>query len=340
MTAGKKSPESVRRDGTYETLSSRQHSTASSIDFAEVKKLVAKLEVPFQPAQVEWRVMATAQEGSRGLVMPYADQRAYIDRLNEILTPAGWTRKYTVTTSASFERDEDKKLATKVFVTCELTIHGIGTHSATGEEWADDDHAGTSAEAQAFKRACACFGLGRYLYYFTETWVDLNDRHQPVEEPQLSGWATPEGWNSGLRPQSVSKDQEAKPAGQRRTAARQSRRAGNAQGNSHKLIQQIEAMTEPLGKKLYRGLLKSVGHVWNPGDIHDPALLEKVLAEMQTAEQEVIRLEALRQTVSAEDQKEILQSLHLKSLDQVDNLEMMNKLSVALQQKSGNLGAA
>ncbi len=333
MTTGKKSSESVRRDGTYETLSSRQQGAASSIDFAEVRKLVTQLEVPFHPAQVEWRVMATGQEGSRGLMMPYADQRAYIDRLNEILTPAGWTRKYTVTTSASFERDDDKKLATKVFVTCELTIHGIGTHSATGEEWADDDHAGTSAEAQAFKRACACFGLGRYLYYFTETWVDLNDRQQPVEDPQLTGWATPEGWSQGMRPQSVSKDQEAKPVASRRSA-RQAKRASNVQGTAFKVVQQIEAMAEPLGKKLYRGLLKSVGHVWNPRDIHDSALLEKVLAEMQAAEQEVIRLETLRQTVSAEDLRSILQSLNLKSLDQVDNLELMRRLSTALQQKA------
>ncbi|HEY2393693.1 MAG TPA: Rad52/Rad22 family DNA repair protein [Candidatus Angelobacter sp.] len=339
MTTGKKSSESVRRDGTYETLSIRQQGAASSIDLAEVRKLVAQLEVPFHPAQVEWRVMATGQEGSRGLIMPYADQRAYIDRLNEILTPAGWTRKYTVTTSPSFERDDDKKLVAKVFVTCELTVHGIGTHSATGEEWADDDHAGTSAEAQAFKRACACLGLGRYLYYFTETWVDLNYRQQPVEEPQLTGWATPEGWNQGMRPQTISKDQEAKPSAPRKDA-RSTRRARGVQGNTHKLIQQIEGMREPLGKKLYRGLLKSVGHVWNPGDIHDPALLEKALAEMQAAEQEVIRLEALRQTVSAEDLKEILQSLNLKSLDQVDSLEMMHKLSIALQQKAGNLGAA
>jgi hypothetical protein len=41
----------------------------------------------------------------------------------------------------------------KVFVTCELTIFGLGSHSATGEEWTDNDNAGTSAEAQAFKRA-------------------------------------------------------------------------------------------------------------------------------------------------------------------------------------------
>jgi len=55
-----------------------------------------------------------------------------------------------------------------VLVTCELTIFGLGSHSATGEEWADNDNAGTAAEAQAFKRACSCFGLGRYLYHSQE----------------------------------------------------------------------------------------------------------------------------------------------------------------------------
>ncbi|HEY2499778.1 MAG TPA: Rad52/Rad22 family DNA repair protein [Candidatus Angelobacter sp.] len=339
MTITKKNSESVRSDGTYEMLSVGQRGGALSIDLAGVKKLVAKLEVPFQPAQVEWRVMATGQDGRRGLIMPYADQRAYIDRLNEIFTPAGWTRKYTVTTSANFERDDDKKLVAKVFVTCDLTIHGIGSHSATGEEWTDDDHAGTSAEAQAFKRACACFGLGRYLYYFTETWVDLNDRQQLLEEPQLAGWATPEGWNKGMRPQAVSKDREAKPASKRRSAW-PSRRERNVQGAAHKLVQQIEAMAEPLGKKLYRGLLKTVGHVWKPGDITDTALLEKVMAEMQIAEQEVARLETVRQTISVDDLNPILQSLNLKSLEQVDNLDVMRKLSLALEQKAGSLGAA
>src|SRR5215469_6094035 len=38
------------------------------------------------------------------------------------------------------------------------------------------DHA---FEAQAFKRACSCFGLGRYFYSFAELWVDLNENRQP-----------------------------------------------------------------------------------------------------------------------------------------------------------------
>jgi len=141
----------------------------------KVKALLAELEVPFDPWQIEWRVVNTSLDKSRGQVIPYADQRAYTDRLNALFTPAGWTRKYAIHTSANFERSKDQKIVAKVLVTCELTIFGLGSHSATGEEWADNDNAGTAAEAQSFKRACACFGLGRYLYYFTGTWVDLDD---------------------------------------------------------------------------------------------------------------------------------------------------------------------
>src|SRR5947209_9605825 len=168
----------------------------------KVKELVAALEVPFDDSLIEWRVMNTTKTGQpiRGQVVPYADQRAYTDRLNALFTPAGWTRKYTIHTSANVERSADQKLAAKVLVTCELTIFGLGSHSATGEEWADNSNAGTSAEAQAFKRSCACFGLGRYLYYFTGTWVDLDERKRPKSIPKLADWATPEGWRQGLRP--------------------------------------------------------------------------------------------------------------------------------------------
>lgn len=65
------------------------------------------------------------------------------------------------------------------------------SHSGSGEEWADDENAMTSAEAQAFKRACSCFGLGRYFYNFAEMWVDLNENKQPKFVPNLPAWALP-----------------------------------------------------------------------------------------------------------------------------------------------------
>src|SRR5215472_11325416 len=88
---------------------------------------------------------------------------------------------------------ETKRSSRRVLVTCEVTLFGLGSHSATGEEWADDENALTPAEAQSFKRACACLGLGRYLYYFSRTWVDLDDHKRPKNISQLGGWATPVG---------------------------------------------------------------------------------------------------------------------------------------------------
>jgi hypothetical protein len=64
-------------------------------------------------------------------------------------------------------------------------------HSGSGEEWADDDNAMTRAEAQAFKRACSCFGLGRYFYNFDEIWVPVDSYGQPFQTPTLPQWALP-----------------------------------------------------------------------------------------------------------------------------------------------------
>ena len=86
-----------------------------------------------------------------------------------------------------------------MLVTCTVTILGIGPHSGTGEEWADDDNGMTSADAQAFKRACSCFGLGRYFYDIPPMWVDLDQNRQPLRTPALSAWALPENWRKGMR---------------------------------------------------------------------------------------------------------------------------------------------
>src|ERR1700681_3043491 len=100
------------------------------------------------------------------------------------------------------------------------------------------DHA---FEAQSFKRACSCFGLGRYLYYFTGTWVDLDERKRPKTIPKLADWATPEGWRRGLRPYA---EGDSKPA-ERTTAGTDgngdSHRNGNgASDQGASLVREIE----------------------------------------------------------------------------------------------------
>jgi hypothetical protein len=264
--------------------------------------------------------------------MPYADQRAYTDRLNALVTPAGWTRRYTIHTSANFERSKDQKIVAKVLVTCELTIFGLGSHSATGEEWADDDNAATAAEAQSFKRACSCFGLGRYLYYFTGTWVDLDDRKRPKSIPKLHDWATPEGWRQGLRPNAES----AARLSEQTTAGDNGNGDGHDSGSWAKdrvpsLVREIEQMERSVGKRMYRGLLKTLARAWNPKDIRDPATQQKVLAHMQAAERGFRRLDAALDRVGREPLEQILRSLKLQSLTQVDNLQTLHQIVIALE---------
>src|SRR5947209_19625494 len=81
--------------------------TATGFTRDQMTAIIAELEVPFEPVVIEWRVTNTAQNKSRGQVIPYADQRAYTDRLNRLLTPGGWTRKYEVHTSPNFQRSKD-----------------------------------------------------------------------------------------------------------------------------------------------------------------------------------------------------------------------------------------
>jgi hypothetical protein len=167
-----------------------------------MQKIRELLNEPFDSGEIKWRVTATSLNQTkhgpqkRGQLVAYADQRAYTDRLNDVFGEWGWTRSYDVQVAQNFERrvpgDKTRTaVAAKVVVVSKVTVHGLGSHTGVGEEWADDQNAATRAEAQAFKRACACFGLGRYLYDLDTIWVDLDQYNRPVRTPNLPDWALP-----------------------------------------------------------------------------------------------------------------------------------------------------
>lgn len=121
--------------------------------------ILDQLRKPFHPSQIEWKPGAV--KGERALALAYADLRAYMNRLDEVCG-GDW--------SVSYEPwGEDR-------IICRLTILGI-TRSSTGETTNESERSeigGTVAEAQAFKRACAMFGLGRYLYNLPTGWADFD----------------------------------------------------------------------------------------------------------------------------------------------------------------------
>jgi hypothetical protein len=177
-----------------------------------LERIRERLSEPFDPSEIKWRVTATSTHQTnnspqkRGQLVAYADQRAYTDRLNEVFGEWGWTRSYDVQVAQNFERrahGDNKRtaVAAKVVVVSTVTVHGLGSHTGVGEEWADDQNAATRAEAQAFKRACACFGLGRYLYDLDTVWVDLDPYNRPVRTPNLPEWALPGYTKRAVQPQ-------------------------------------------------------------------------------------------------------------------------------------------
>lgn len=235
--------------------------------------------------------------------------------------------------SANFERSKDQKTVAKVFVTCELSISGLGAHSATGEAWADDENAGTSAEAQAFKRSAACFGLGRYLYYFEGVWVDLDDRKRPRTVPSLPQWATPEGWRKGMRPNMPT----VHAGGAEKTGSHVRADTNHENAHSSGLVRQIEAMAKPLGRRLYRGVLRFQAKVWDPDQISDVVLLRKVLEQMQSAERGLRRLRVALSKTGPAALERALHSLKLRSLEHIDNLEMLKRVVLAVEADASTL---
>lgn len=183
------------------------------------------------------------------------------------------------------------------------------------------DKVGHAFEAQAFKRACSCFGLGRYLYYFTGVWVDLDERKRPTNIPQLFGWATPQGWREGLRPNNSVRANSNGKSGEPSTTESQSK----------SLNAEIEAMADPLGRGLYRGILRDLARVWNPREIQDAAVQQKVLEYMRAAERGLRRLEAALDETGPETLAAILKRFGLNSLERVDTLEMLKRVVLEVE---------
>jgi len=127
------------------------------------------LSKPFRQQDVELKPGAMTRDKTRALGMPYADMRIYFFRLDKICGVEHWSTSYTATDRG---------------VVCALTIFGV-TKSALGDYPIDktDDNPATSAEAQAFKRACAAFGLGRYLYSLPQTWGEYDDQKKRFVDP-------------------------------------------------------------------------------------------------------------------------------------------------------------
>jgi len=127
--------------------------------------LLAKLAEPFPPKYISWR--PGASKDNKCMALAYGDLRAYQERL-DALCGLDWSVEYT-------PWGDDRIIA-------RVTINGV-TRSSTGESDARDKEGGMGGsvtEAMAFKRACAMFGLGRFLYELPSVWVDYDPQSRRI----------------------------------------------------------------------------------------------------------------------------------------------------------------
>ena len=290
-----------------------------------------RLEEPFSPKDVKWLVAATSRDGTKGRVTPYADPRAYTDRLNEVVTASGWTRQYAVhTISPVIRLKKDQTIQTgKVLVTCTVTIAGVGSHSGSGEEWADDENAMTSAEAQAFKRACSCFGLGRYFYDFTEMWVELNENKQPKSIPTLPSWALPKGHKAANHPQmseTSGKESKTRPLVQK----------GPLDAS---VTTKIEGYRRELGDALFGSIL-AMAHVRSAREIPNQHVQQNVLKWMESGVRGMARVREIAASLPEREFYAILDDHGVESLTKVPNFGVLEKLVNAMTQAAQQLSVA
>ncbi len=152
------------------------------MDTSRFDAVLAELVKPFDPDTVEFKAGATTQAKDRALALAFVDARAYQTRLDAV--DPSWMNAYT----REYAGD-------RVVVTCALTVAGV-TRQAIGESLmaaqrhdgstAIEENAATSAEAQAFKRACAMFGLGRYLYSVPQVWAEYDAARRTFTPPALA----------------------------------------------------------------------------------------------------------------------------------------------------------
>jgi hypothetical protein len=289
------------------------------------------LEEPFASKDVKWLVAATTRDGRKGRVTPYADPRAYTDRLNEVVTASGWTRQYSVHTISPVTRIKgDKPIQTgKVLVTCVVTIDGVGSHSGSGEEWADDQNAMTSAEAQAFKRACSCFGLGRYFYNFAEMWVEVDQYKQPKQRPKLPSWALPKG----ERQTTVEQRRTPQTAGKPETPVQK----GPLDAG---VTSKIEDCRQQLGSALFADVLQRVAKVQSARDIPNQKLQQIVLSSMESCARGMARIRAIAAELPETKFYSILDEAGVPSLDRIPSFDVLKQLGNEMSQAASNRSAA
>ncbi|MGB8345721.1 MAG: Rad52/Rad22 family DNA repair protein [Ktedonobacteraceae bacterium] len=145
-----------------------------------LQQIAEPLGAPFPPTEIKFLPKFPQQREGKWfcLAYPYADKRAYEDRLNA-LAYGHWQTPPPIALAT----------ANKLIIFVTVVLCGI-PHTDVGEaflsrvsrkgEAREEENTATAAYSQAFRRACAQFGLGRYLYTLPKLWLPYNPQERVI----------------------------------------------------------------------------------------------------------------------------------------------------------------
>lgn len=202
-----------------------------------------KLEYPFTADEIEWRVLHTNKDKTKGQVAAYVDSRAIQYRLDGVLGRDNWKNDFV--TVQGTNKDTTSHI-------CTLSIY-----YPERKEWiSKSDGAGSTdiepvkgGLSNAFKRAASMWGIGRYLYGLTDVWATLYNGKfiADSEYPKLR-----QAYNAYVKKYLVSTSKTSEPVQTQKPHTKQA----VAQGTEQKPVPQesrfVPKKQEPLLTNLYR----------------------------------------------------------------------------------------
>lgn len=143
--------------------------------------LQQKLECPFPPSAVSWRIGQKSSDKRKAKLLAYIDARDVMERLDKAAGFQNWQCRYSLSDAG--------------LLVCEIGLRVDGEWL-----WRANGAGDTQVEAEkgkcsdAFKRAAVLWGIGRYLYGLPSPWVEIDHYGKWNQDPALPDWATPKGY--------------------------------------------------------------------------------------------------------------------------------------------------
>ena len=205
-----------------------------------VLEIEKKLQAPFYPDEIEWRVGAKTRDETKGMALPYVTNRAIQNRLDYLFGCFGW-------------RNEFKEWKDKAQV-CGISIKHEGEWITKWDGADDSDFEPTKGGlSDSMKRAAVQWGIGRYLYKLEAVWVPIKKAgksHTIAQIPKLPTWALPED----AKPRAEQAPQKPAPKpGTTITKAEQDKMVALAKGN----VKAAKAALEEFGYESSKDVTKA-----------------------------------------------------------------------------------